>query len=195
MLTNREKVIALVNSDIVRKSDAIILLEGDGLNRFQHAFNLYKTRLADKIVFSGNIVNYEYGSYPFSDIKPLLLNQGIDESALIYENRSLNTYEQAVEIIKIVAYNNWKRIILVASPEHQCRAYLTFLRQVIDSACGLIIYNSSAHNLKWFENSDWGKRFDRLDVEFERIENYSELGHLATFEEAIEYQKWKEKQQ
>lgn len=195
MLTSREKVIALVNSDVVYKSDAIILLEGDGLNRFQHAIKLFETGLADKIVFSGNIINYEYGSYPFSDIKPLLLNQGIAESSLIYENKSLNTYEQAVEIIKIALSNNWKRIILVASPEHQCRAYLTFLRQVIDSACGLIIYNSPAQNLKWFEDSDWGKRFDRLDVEFERIEKYREFGHLATFEEAIEYQKWKEGQQ
>ena len=194
MLTNREKVIALANSDVVNKSDAIILLEGDGLNRFQHAIKLFEIGIADKIVFSGNIINYEYGSYPFSDIKPLLLNKGIAESALMHENKSLNTYEQAVEIIKIAVLNNWKRIILVASPEHQCRAYLTFLRQVIDSESGLIIYNSPAQNLNWFEESGWGKRFERLDVEFERIEKYSELGHLATFEEAIEYQKWKEKQ-
>ena len=195
MLTNREKVIALVNSDIVLKSDAIILLEGDGLNRFQHAIKLFEIGLADKIVFSGNIINYEYGSYPFSDIKPLLLNQGIDEKALIFENKSLNTYEQAVEILKIATANNWKKIILVASPEHQCRAYLTFLRQIIDFGNNLIIYNSPAQNLSWFDNSDWGKRFDRLDMEFDRIEKYSKFGHLATYEEVIEYQKWKEGQQ
>jgi hypothetical protein len=35
-------------------------------------------------------------------------------------------------------------------------------------------------------------RFDRLAAEIERIEKYSAMGHLATAEEVIEYQKWKE---
>ena len=34
--------------------------------------------------------------------------------------------------------------------------------------------------------------FDKLEKEFERIEIYSKMGHLATYEQAIEYQKWKE---
>ena len=32
----------------------------------------------------------------------------------------------------------------------------------------------------------------KLEKEFERIEIYSKMGHLATYEQAIEYQKWKE---
>ncbi len=35
-------------------------------------------------------------------------------------------------------------------------------------------------------------RFERLTAEFERIEKYSAMGHLATADEVIEYQKWKE---
>jgi hypothetical protein len=33
-----------------------------------------------------------------------------------------------------------------------------------------------------------------LEAEFVRIENYTAKGDLATFAEAIEYQKWKELQ-
>ena len=47
-------------------------------------------------------------------------------------------------------------------------------------------------NLNWFVDSGWGYRFDRLAAEFERIEKYSALGHLANAEEVIEYQRWKE---
>ena len=35
-------------------------------------------------------------------------------------------------------------------------------------------------------------RFERLGAEIERIEKYSALGHLASADEVIEYQKWKE---
>ena len=37
---------ALVDNDILRPSDAIILLEGDGLNRFRKAVELYKNNVA-----------------------------------------------------------------------------------------------------------------------------------------------------
>ena len=39
-----------------------------------------------------------------------------------------------------------------------------------------------------------GVRFERLEQEFIRIQKYSQLGHLATYGEAIDYQKWKELQ-
>ena len=105
----------------------------------------------------------------------------------------MNTHEQAVEVIQIAKNNSWKRIILVGTHYHQYRAYLTFLKEVIDSKSDIIIYNAPAKT-KWFRNDGWGKRIDLLDQEFDRIENYTKLGHLATYNEAIEYQLWKEMQ-
>ena len=52
--------------------------------------------------------------------------------------------------------------------------------------------DAPVRNLNWFVDSGWGIRFDRLQAEFERIEKYSALGHLATAREVIEYQRWKE---
>ena len=192
MITDREKIIAIVDNDCLSKSDAIILLEGDGYNRFQKAVDLYNRGLASKIIFSGNIIDKDYGSYPFEEIKPLIINGGVSEKDLIHENKSTNTYEQAKEIVKLALKNGWKKLILVASHEHQYRAYLTFLRQVLDSNSGLILYNAPVRNLNWFIDSGWGIRFDRLTSEFDRIEKYTKLGHLANANEVIEYQKWKE---
>lgn len=194
MLTEKEKFMAIVNNDAISNSDAIVLLEGDGYNRYQHAVTLYKKGIGTKIVFSGGIVDYNYGSYPFKDIQPLLLNEGIKSDDIILEGRSLNTKEQAVEIIKLARCKNWKKLILVASPEHQYRAYLTFLKEILETQCDIILYNSSAVNLKWFVSCTWGVRFDRLDQEFSRIDKYLSLGHIATYREAIEYQRWKELQ-
>ena len=120
------------------------------------------------------------------------MNGGVAEEDLIHEDKSQNTRQQAVEIVKMATERGWKKLALVASHEHQYRAYLTFLREVLDTKSGLILYNTPVRNLNWFVDNGWGKRYDRLLGEFERIEKYSALGHLATAEEVIEYQKWKE---
>ena len=194
MITDREIIMAIVDNDCLKPSDAIILLEGDGFHRFQKAVDLYKKGLGKKIVFSGAIVQKEYGSYPFEEVKPFILNAGVPEEDLIHEDKSLQTQQQAVEVVKMAIENGWKRLALVASHEHQYRAYLTFLRQVLDSKSGIILYNAPVRNLDWFVDSGWGMRFDRLKAEIERIEKYGAFGHLANAQEVVEYQQWKEKQ-
>ena len=194
MITEREKILAIVDNDCLSPSDAIILLEGDGFDRFRKAVSLYKQVQAPKIVFSGNITDYDYGSYPFAEVLPRMLEAGVPEDDIIHEDKSLNTREQAVEVVRIAQERGWKKLILVASHEHQYRAYLTFLREVLDSKSGITLYNAPARNLDWFVDKGWGTRFERLEAEILRIEKYTEMGHLANAQEVIDYQKWKEAQ-
>ena len=194
MITDREKILAIVDNDCLSMSDAIILLEGDGFDRFRKAVSLYKQGKAPKIVFSGNITDYDYGSYPFEEVLPRMLEAGVPEDDIIHEDKSLNTREQAVEVVRMALERGWKKLILVASHEHQYRAYLTFLREVLDSKSGITLYNAPARNLDWFVDKGWGTRFERLEAEILRIEKYTELGHLANAQEVIDYQKWKEAQ-
>ncbi len=194
MITDREIIMAIVDNDCLKPSDAIILLEGDGFHRFQKAVDLYKKGMGKMIVFSGNISDKDYGSYPFEDVRPFILNAGVPEEDLIHEDKSLQTQQQAMEVVKMAIDNGWKRLALVASHEHQYRAYLTFLRQVLDTKSGIVLYNAPIRNLDWFVDSGWGTRFDRLKAEIDRIEKYSAFGHLANAQEVIEYQRWKERQ-
>ena len=101
MITDREMIMAIVDNDCLQPSDAIILLEGDGFNRFQKAADLYHQGIGKKVVFSGNIVNKEYGSYPFEEIKPFILKAGVPDEDLIHEDKSLQTQQQAVEIVRM----------------------------------------------------------------------------------------------
>lgn len=192
MITDREIILAIVDNDCLMKSDAAILLEGDGFFRFQKAVDLYNRGLVSRIVFSGNIIDKDYGSFPYEEVAPFILNQGVPQIDLIHEDKSLNTRQQAIEVVKLAMDNGWKKLALVASHEHQYRAYLTFLREVLDTKSGIILYNAPVRNLNWFVDSGWGMRFDRLIDEFDRIAKYSAMGHLANAKEVIEYQKWKE---
>lgn len=192
MISDREKILAIVDNDCLTPSDAVILLEGDGFFRFQKAVDLYKKKMAKKIVFSGGVIDRDYGSFPFNEVKPFILKGGVPEEDLIHEDVSQHTRQQAVEVVKMAMANGWKKLALVASHEHQYRAYLTFLREVLDTNSGIILYNAPVRNLNWFVDSGWGIRFERLTAEFDRIERYSKMGHLANADEVIEYQKWKE---
>jgi uncharacterized SAM-binding protein YcdF (DUF218 family) len=193
-MTTREQFIAIVDNDSISKSEVIVLLEGDGLNRCQKAFDLLKSGWASKILFSGGICDYDYGSFPFEDVMPYLTQLGCNNSDIIVENQSKNTLEQALNVIDLAEKNNWEKLILVASHDHQYRAYLTFLKVVLEKKLNIILYNSPARNLPWFKETGWGTRFERLNAEFDRIDKYSKKGHLATFEQVIIYQEWKERQ-
>jgi uncharacterized SAM-binding protein YcdF (DUF218 family) len=183
---------AIVDNDCLTNSDAGILLEGDGFFRFQKAVELYQRGRIARIVFSGNIVDKDYGSFPYEEVSPYILKAGVPECDLIHEDVSTNTREQAVQVVKMAMEKGWKKLALIASHEHQYRAYLTFLREVLDTKSGIILYNAPVRNLNWFIDSGWGIRFERLSDEFDRIEKYSAMGHLATAQEVVEYQKWKE---
>jgi len=192
-ITNREKFIALVDNDSIDKSDVIVLLEGDGYNRYSKAVELFKKGYSKKIVFSGGITDYDYGSFPFEDIYPKILSEGVPQEAIIHEDKSKNTLEQAIEVIKLSKLKNWKKIILVATHDHQYRAYLTFLKQVLIHNSEIQLFNSPVRNLTWFNKNSWGRRIDNIEKEFLKIEKYMKLGHLSSYSEAINYHEIKEK--
>jgi len=194
MLTTREKFIILVDNDRLKKSDCIVILEGDGLNRIRKAAELYKAKYSSQILFSGGLLDKKKGAYSKEYVVPELIKFGIKSKDIIIEDNSLNTREQAINVIDLSIKFNWKRLILVASHYHQYRAYLTFIKRVFELGLSIEIINAPARELGWFEQTEWGVRFNLLEEEFKKIELYQTLGHLASFEEAIEYQKWKEEQ-
>lgn len=192
-LSAREKFIAMVSNDRLKKSEAIIILEGDGLNRVAEGARLYKDGWAPLVVISGGIDKPPH-SLPAKQMLPALLSFGVPERAIFLEERSMNTREQAVEIMKLVKERKWRSIILVASHYHQYRSYLTFLKAMNEAGLKISIIVAPERNLSWFadEQDAGGRRVDVLETEFEKIETYKASGHIVSFEEAIEYQEWKE---
>lgn len=192
MMTDREKCIALIDNDIIVKSDAIILLEGDGFSRLAKCAELFHANYAPIICFSGGVLNLEYGSYPFDMYKDKLKEYNLSPNNFILETKSKNTEEQAIEIIKIAKQASWKKIILVASNFHQYRAYLTFFKILKSYNYQLAIMNAPARDLPWFKTEPWGTRFNLLSSEFEKIEKYIESSKVK-YSDVIAYQQWKEK--
>ena len=65
---------------------------------------------------------------------------------------------------------------------------------MFEAGSEIAIYNSPVRDLNWFSDNRWGNRLTCLIGEFERIDKYMIQGDLASYKNAIEYQKWKELQ-
>jgi uncharacterized SAM-binding protein YcdF (DUF218 family) len=195
-MEEKDLFIALVAYDSIRKSDAVILLEGDGFERINKACSLVKEGWAPILIFSGGIVNYDYGSFPYNDCLPRIWDTGITDNQVIWESKSLHTKDQAVNIVSLCIERGWKRIILVASHYHQFRVFLTFLKELKNRQLDhtVIISNVAASEIPWFASSAWGTRFEMFVQEFKKIEKYIANGDVANYADAINYFKWKELQ-
>jgi uncharacterized SAM-binding protein YcdF (DUF218 family) len=190
-MTPEQQFFCVIANDPLKESDAIIILEGDGLMRITEGARLYKEGWAPLVVISGGISNPPH-SIPAKEMLPHLIEAGVPKDAIILEEQSMHTRDQGVEIMKLAKEKNWQSIIIVASHYHQYRAYLTFLKALEESGLIICIINAPARDLPWFQNDEQGRRIDLLDTEMKRIELYRSNGHIASYEDSLKYQEWKE---
>ncbi len=140
-----------------QKTDAIVVVSGgDTKARTKHAVNLYKAGVAPVIIVSG--AAYEESS-PSNAEEMASISQrlGVPVEALIIEDESRNTAENAKLVAKIIKQYNFKSITLVTSAYHQRRASLNFDRQTVNVA----VFNAPLVNDKdwsdywWLTFSGW----------------------------------------
>lgn len=191
-LTEREQAIVLISNDRLKRGDVAVLLEGDGLSRVDEVVRLYQDHWVEKVVFSGGVPRPDRGSYPQELVVPALIREGVRKEHILVEDRSQSTRDQAVQVLQLAEVHHWRRLLLVASHYHQYRAYLTFLKVVLEKRYDMEVINAPARQAEWFSETGWGVRYDLLETEFQKIEAYRETDHIASYREAIDYQRWKE---
>lgn len=194
MNTELAIIVAIVSNDTVKKSDAVVLLEGDGLARRDEVIRIFEQGLADYVVVSGGFEGNPEVAIPAPGLAEELYARDIPKEKIILESASQNTFEQGTEVMKIIAERGWQKIILVASHYHQLRAYLTFLQAMKNANLKIQIYNSPARDLAWFAKVIDKNRKELFEGEIQKIEEYSARGHVASIQDAFKYQEWKEAQ-
>jgi len=121
------------------------------------------------------------------EIKNYLLRNSIPEKEITVDDKSLNTLEQAQNTIKKAKEKKWKSIIVVTSPYHLLRAFLTFLRQAREMKWKGIIYMKGADKLSWFLPPSGRKKqaFEMLAKEIEKMKTYKK--DIATIKQGLDY--------
>jgi uncharacterized SAM-binding protein YcdF (DUF218 family) len=182
----RERFMALVSREDPIKADVIFLAEGDGHCRAAHAAALYFDDYAPLIVTVGGDARREYGSFLSGELKERLLELGVPDAAVYAEETAAHTKAEADRMMELARERGWKSMLLVTSPHHQYRAFLTFLRAMHQAGLDLVLRNTPAP-LPWFSDQPWGRRADLLERELQQIAAYQEKGDVASYEEGIAY--------
>lgn len=189
-----EELLALVMKELPEPADAIIWLQGDRFDRGPKALELFSQGYASQIVLTGNNIFIGQESRPgehnvsLDEMRAWLVERGVPADRILVEDQSMNTRCQAEHVIDMANANNWNTILLVASPYHQLRAFLTFLKYAAEMGWPGRIRNQPAE-LAWDSIPSDRQMTARecLSLEMEKIDMYRQ--HVATYAEGIAYLK------
>jgi uncharacterized SAM-binding protein YcdF (DUF218 family) len=105
--------------------------EGD---RVLYAAQLYREGKAPVVIASGGRIDWRGGGLAeSSDMADILVNLGVPNSAILQDSKSLNTYQNAVNVRQIMQERRIRRVLLVTSAMHMPRSLRIFQRQGIEA--------------------------------------------------------------
>lgn len=140
--TEKADAIVVLGGGTVTKADPRPTIEVNGAgDRVLYAAKLYREGAADHIVLGGSYISWRDGemltenggSSPASEMADLMVNLlDVPQEALIIQDHSVNTYEEAVEDAKLLKERGLNRILLVSSATHMRRAVPLFEKQGLE---------------------------------------------------------------
>jgi uncharacterized SAM-binding protein YcdF (DUF218 family) len=105
--------------------------EGD---RVLYAAQLYREGKAPVVIASGGRIDWRGGGLAeSSDMADILVSLGVPNSAILQDSKSLNTYQNAVNVRQIIQERGIRRVLLVTSAMHMPRSLRIFQRQGIEA--------------------------------------------------------------
>lgn len=138
---------APVDSPGCGPADAIIAVSGGDTNaRTDHAIDLYKNGWADVLIFSGAAED-KSGPSNAEAMRLRAVNQGVPIDAIMIEETSSNTEQNAAHTKDLLEQNSIDDIILVTSAYHQRRASIEF--GYATQGMDLTIRNSPSADESW----------------------------------------------
>lgn len=187
--TDRERYCTLLFNGPLLSADAAVVLCGeDARPRLSVAAQVLASGGVRSVVLSGGL-NRPPRWMGAESMAPLLMGAGVSPSRITVEPESLNTREQAVNVIQVALRQDWHRLLIIASAYHTPRAHLTFVRRLneIGEASEIHVLAVPASHTRWFEPPEGmdRTRIELLEEEFRKIEEYRE--HVATYQEGLEY--------
>ena len=173
-----------------QQADTIVFLQGDQLDRAPAVEKLWKRGLAPLVLITGNNdligrgKRNEECDFHLDKLKGYLLERGIPNESILMDDQAFNTPDQAIHAIEMARKHGWKTLLIITSPYHILRAYLTCLKQVHEQewSGGIIMHVA---DLAWERNPSGRERpaLEMLDIELDKIEKYQK--DLANVSEGL----------
>jgi len=187
------KFLKLILKQKPEKADAIVWLQGDRFDRGKKVAELFYHKFSKKILILGNNIlvgpnmRRDENDIEVNKLKSWLIKKKVSEKNILLENTSLNTRQQAINLAKYTKKKSWKKILLVTSPYHQLRAFLTCLKAFEEKKIKTKIINQPALDLSWEKIASGRKLPGRklLIIELNKINRYKK--DLVSMRRAFKY--------
>jgi uncharacterized SAM-binding protein YcdF (DUF218 family) len=103
-------------------------------DRVFYAAHLYRDGHAPLVLLSGGTIEWmgDTASTPATEMEDIITFMGVPQSALLLENKSQNTHEDAVLSAQMLKAKGIHRILLVTSAIHMPRAMAVFKKQGLE---------------------------------------------------------------
>jgi len=170
------------------KSDLIVCLAGENVERGLTAADIYRRGLASKIFVAREIIPDGYEilrrrevSYPESrDLMILMLKGlGVPESAILTSDTpSESTIMEAALVAEVVKEKDFRSILLITSPAHSRRAWLAFKKAMEGEGVRILMIPSSYSNFKaeeWWKKRKYAKE---VLIEYQKLIYYFFKGFI-----------------
>ncbi|MDR1969744.1 MAG: YdcF family protein [Candidatus Nomurabacteria bacterium] len=145
-----------------QKTDVIVAVSGgDTVARTESAIELYRNGWADKIIFSGAAADPNSPSNAAA-MREYAFQSGVPEGAIIVDEVSKNTYENAVNTAKILRKNKVKTAVLTTSPYHMRRVLWEFKRAAPEVEFRTRPAEDASWNLWFIKPTGWWRAINEL---------------------------------
>lgn len=149
----------------LQHSDAIVAISGgETQQRVDEAVRLYKAGWAPALIFSGAAKSGNVSNA--LAMQRQAVAEGVQPSVISIDELSANTGQNARNVGALIRKRGIHQIILVTSPYHQRRAYLSF-RLVLGPSVKIV--NHSSVDSVW-RKSNWWKYAETRDLSFSELE-------------------------
>lgn len=126
----------LIVNDKLQRADIIKPLEGGpSARRLDYAIKLYKEGYADKILLSGGevrLIGYDGPQLWTKLATEYAISKGVLEEAIITGGITHSTFEEALDLRRVMEDYGFDSVIVVSDPPHMRRVAMTFNRFVKD---------------------------------------------------------------
>jgi len=178
----------LVVQHSLEKSDLIVCLAGDDVERGLASADLFTRGLAPRVFIAREpipdgleMLRQKGIAYPESiDRTAMILKElGVPESAVIRSEQPVeSTFEEAERVGAVLLDNKYRSLILVTSPTHSRRVWLTFRKAIPDKEVRITVMPAPYSK---FRAEDWWKtrRYVReVIMEYQKLIYYKAKGLL-----------------
>jgi uncharacterized SAM-binding protein YcdF (DUF218 family) len=173
----------LVVEQTLKKADVILCLSGAPIERGLATADLFAKGLASKIIITrgpqpDGLKHLEKMGINYQEPRDLLLNilrrHGAPDNSFILDDRIVtSTFSEATLVKGTIDKEHYKSIIIVTSPFHTRRAWLTFREVLENSKVDLMVYGSPYSD---FSPEDWWKSrkyTKKVIIEYQKLLYYT----------------------